>query len=189
MFKSKSQKEFDKKMALKRTLRELSKQANRLNTQKESFINDARDAYSKGLKQQFTLAISGLKIALAQKKKVESMLLNLKITSQLKDISKMTVDFLDQMKSVSKDMIKLTDIKSFEKVSEEFELAMEKFSEQTDQMESFLENTDESFQNSLVNENDIDNNEVMSLIFDGLNVDSKFDTTFEEFKESVMNKK
>ena len=189
MFKSKRQKELEKRMAVKRTIRELSKQIKKLDTQKDSFISQGREAYSKGLKQQFNLAISGLRISLAQKRKVESMLLNLKITSQLKDISKMTVDFLNQMKNVSKDMIKLTDMKAFEKVSSEFEVAMDRFSDQTDHMESFLEDTDTSFQETLVDKDDIHDEEVMALIFDSLEDNQKMDKSFEEFKESVIKQK
>jgi len=189
MFKSKRQKELEKRMAVKRTMRELSKQIKRLDMQKDAFITEGKEAYSKGLKQQFNLAVSGLRISLAQKKKVESMLLNLKITAQLKDISKMTVDFLGQMKAVSKDMIKLTDMKAFQKVSAEFEIAMDRFSDQTDQMESFLEDTDTSFQETLVDKDDINDEEVMSLIFDSLQDGQKTDQSFEEFKESVMKQK
>lgn len=190
MFKSKSQKELEMRMALKKTLREMERQIKKLDDQKESFIKEGKEAYEKGLKQQFSLAVSGLRITMAQKKKVESMLLNLKITAQLKDISQMTVDFLGQMKAVSKEMIKLTNEKAFQKVAADFEFAMDKFSTQTDQMETFLEDSDASFQETMVDSNDINDEEVMSLIFDELKTGGTMkDSSFEAFKNSILNNK
>jgi hypothetical protein len=189
MFRSKSQKDLKKRMLLKKTTREMGKQIRALDNQKEAFIQDGKEAYEKGLKQQFNLAVSGLRITLSQKKKVESMLLNLRITSQLKDISQMTVDFLGQMKSVSKEMIKLTNEKAFQKVAAEFDFAMDRFATQTDQMESFLEDSDTSFQDTMVDQDDINDDEIINLILDGLNRDKAKDSSFEAFKDSVLKNK
>ena len=186
MFKSKKRKEFEKRIALKKTLKALTKQVNKLEVQKNTFIKDGREAYSKGMKQQFNLAVAGLKISLEQKKRVETMLMNLKITSQLKDISKLTVDFLGQMRTVSKDLIKITDVKSFHKVSSDFETALKRFSNQTDNMESFLDDTENEIKEVGTNEGQLESNEAIDLILDGLG-EKQTSQSFSDFKEKVMN--
>lgn len=188
MFKSKKQKEFEKRIAQKRLLKELSNQIKKLDMQKNAFIRDGQEAYSKGMKQQFNLAAAGLRISLNQKKRVETMLMNLKITSQLKDISKVTVDFLKQMKSVSKDLIKITDLKSFDKISNDFEFALRRFSNQTENMENFIDGSEKSIINtdSKINEGDIKDNEAVDLILDSMK-DENINHSFEEFKNKILN--
>lgn len=188
MFKSKKQKEFEKRIAQKRLLKELSNQIKKLDMQKNAFIRDGQEAYSKGMKQQFNLAAAGLRISLNQKKRVETMLMNLKITSQLKDISKVTVDFLKQMKSVSKDLIKITDLKSFDKISNDFEFALRRFSNQTENMENFIDSSEKSIINtdSKINEGDIKDNEAVDLILDSMK-DENINHSFEEFKNKILN--
>jgi hypothetical protein len=188
MFKSKKQKEFEKRIAQKRLLKELSNQIKKLDMQKNAFIRDGQEAYSKGMKQQFNLAAAGLRISLNQKKRVETMLMNLKITSQLKDISKVTVDFLKQMKSVSKDLIKITDLKSFDKISNDFEFALRRFSNQTENMENFMDGSEKSIINtdSKINEGDIKDNEAVDLILDSMK-DENINHSFEEFKNKILN--
>jgi hypothetical protein len=188
MFKSKKQKEFEKRIAQKRLLKELSNQIKKLDMQKNAFIRDGQEAYSKGMKQQFNVAAAGLRISLNQKKRVETMLMNLKITSQLKDISKVTVDFLKQMKSVSKDLIKITDLKSFDKISNDFEFALRRFSNQTENMENFIDSSEKSIINtdSKINEGDIKDNEAVDLILDSMK-DENINHSFEEFKNKILN--
>lgn len=188
MFKTKKQKEFDKRIAQKKLLKELSNQIKKLDMQKNAFIRDGQEAYSKGMKQQFNLAAAGLRISLNQKKRVETMLMNLKITSQLKDISKVTVDFLKQMKSVSKDLIKITDLKSFDKISSDFEFALRRFSSQTENVENFIDDSEKTITdtNSNINEDDIKDNEAVDLILDSMK-DEKINHSFDEFKNKILN--
>ena len=188
MFKTKKQKEFDKRIAQKKLLKELSNQIKKLDMQKNAFIRDGQEAYSKGMKQQFNLAAAGLRISLNQKKRLETMLMNLKITSQLKDISKVTVDFLKQMKSVSKDLIKITDLKSFDKISSDFEFALRRFSSQTENVENFIDDSEKTITNtnSNINEDDIKDNEAVDLILDSMK-DEKINHSFDEFKNKILN--
>ena len=114
------------------------------------------------------------------------MLMNLKITTQLKDISKLTVDFLEQMRTVSKDLIKITDVKSFHKVSSDFEMALKKFSHQTDNMQEFLDTSENEIKEVSENESHIKSNEAIDLILDGLG-EKNHNQSFSDFKEKVMN--
>ena len=188
MFKSRKQKEIEKRIAQKRLIKKLSNQVKILDSKKNSFLKDGADAYSKGMKQQFNLAVAGLRISLNQKKRVESMLMNLKITSQLKDISKLTVDFLKQMKSVSKDLIKITDLKSFDKISNDFDIALKRFNNQTENLENFIDGAEKTISNTenKINNDNISNVEAIDLILDSIKHE-KTNQSFAEFKEKILN--
>ena len=93
-FKSKQQKEIEKKMLIKRTINSMNKQINRLEDQKKVFVEAAKRAKEKNLEAQFNLALSGYKMTLQQQRRAQEMLLNFEITAQMKDVTMMTSEFL-----------------------------------------------------------------------------------------------
>lgn len=145
MFKSKSQKEIEKKMLIRKTINAMNKQIDLLEEQKKVFIEKAKEAKKKGLDSQYNLALTGYKMTLAQQKRAQEMLLNFEITSQMKDMSMMTSQFLGGMSVLSKEMAKLTDSKEFLKVQAEFEKAMAGVETQTEQMDVFMDMSQSSF--------------------------------------------
>lgn len=138
-------KEQKKKMLIKQTINTMNKQIQKLEEQKQSYINAGKEAHQRGLTAQYNLALSGLKMTIAQQKRVYEMKLNFEITSQMKDMAKMTSEFLGGMGSLSKDMIKLTKESDFQKVTKQFAEAMMNVEMQADQMEDFLDETQSSF--------------------------------------------
>lgn len=146
-FKSKQQKEIEKKMLIKRTINSMNKQINRLEDQKQVFIDAAKRAKQKDLDAQFNLALSGYKMTVQQQKRAQEMLLNFEITAQMKDVTMMTSEFLRGMSDISKEMTKLADAKEFAKIQAQFEQAMAAVETQTDQMDNFMEMSQETFYN------------------------------------------
>jgi AraC-like DNA-binding protein len=110
LFKTKAEKEFDKKMAIKKTINEMNKQIEKLEKSEQYFLDVAKKAKEQNLPSQLTLAINALKSTIAQKKKVQEMLLNFQIMTQTKDMLLTTSEFLKGMGSLSKDMAKLCNI-------------------------------------------------------------------------------
>lgn len=147
-FKSKQQKEIEKKMLIKRTINTMNKQINRLEEQKKVFIDAAKRAKEKDLDAQFNLALSGYKMTVQQQKRAQEMLLNFEITAQMKDVTMMTSEFLRGMSSISQEMTKLADAKEFAKIQAQFEAAMMAVETQTDQMDNFMEMSQETFYNA-----------------------------------------
>ncbi len=147
LFKSKQQKEIEKKMLIKRTINTMNKQINRLEEQKQVFIDAAKRAKEKDLDAQFNLALSGYKMTVQQQKRAQEMLLNFEITAQMKDVTMMTSEFLRGMSSISQEMTKLADAKEFAKIQAQFEQAMVAVETQTDQMDNFMEMSQETFYN------------------------------------------
>lgn len=146
-FKSKQQKEIEKKMLIKRTINTMNKQINKLEDQKKVFVEAAKRAKEKDLDAQFNLALSGYKMTVQQQKRAQEMLLNFEITAQMKDVTMMTSEFLKGMSSISKEMTKLADAKEFAKIQAQFEEAMAAVETQTDQMDNFMEMSQETFYN------------------------------------------
>ena len=148
LFKSKQQKEIEKKMLIKRTINTMNKQINKLEEQKKVFIEAAKRAKQKDLDAQFNLALSGYKMTVQQQRRAQEMLLNFEITAQMKDVTMMTSEFLRGMSDISKEMTKLADAKEFAKIQAQFEQAMAAVETQTDQMDNFMEMSQETFYNA-----------------------------------------
>ena len=148
LFKSKQQKELEKKMLIKRTINTMNKQINRLEDQKQVFVDAAKRAKEKDLTAQYNLALSGYKMTVQQQRRAQEMLLNFEITAQMKDVTMMTTEFLRGMSDISKEMTKLANAKEFAKIQSQFETAMAAVETQTDQIDNFMEMSQETFYNA-----------------------------------------
>ncbi|MBR1890538.1 MAG: hypothetical protein IJ817_02490 [Clostridia bacterium] len=135
-------------MLIKRTINAMNKQINKLEEQKQVFIDAARRAKEKDLDAQFNLALSGYKMTVQQQRRAQEMLLNFEITAQMKDVTMMTSEFLHGMSDISREMTKLADAKEFAKIQAQFETAMAAVETQTDQIDNFMEMSQETFYNA-----------------------------------------
>ena len=159
-----SRKEIKKKMLIKQTINSMNKQIQKLEEQKEVYIQAGKQAKQKGLTAQYDLAVSGLRMTIAQQKRVYEMKLNFEITSQMKDMTMMTSEFLKGMGSLSKDMMKLTKEKDFLKVQKQFNEAMTSVEVQTENMENFMDDTQSMFSTSSYVGTEEDKKEIENLI-------------------------
>ncbi len=174
IIKNKQQKEFDKKLALNRTISQMNKQLQKLEARKKEFIEKAKEAKIHGLKNELTLSLSALKSAHTQEKKIREMKINFEVMVSLKDMLQTTSEFLDGMSSLSKDMVKLTDDKQFAQVSKQFAMAMASTEKQQERMEIFLEDSKDSFSNVSATPS-ISDEEIMALIDEEIVQDSSKD--------------
>ena len=173
MFK-KEKKEIEKKMLIRKTINTMNKQIAVLEEQKNVFIEKAKQAKNHGLESQYHLALTGFKMTLTQQKRAQEMLLNFEITSQMKDMTLMTKDFLSGMSVLSKQMAKLANQKEFLKVQEQFEIAMNHAQTQSEQMELFMENSKDSFATASGSYSAADETEIKNLI-EKQNISDEFD--------------
>jgi hypothetical protein len=164
LFKSKAQKEYEKKIVIRKTLTNIQKQINSLEQQKKVYINAAKKAKQLGLKPQYDLAVTGLRMTMAQQKRAQEMQLNYEIFSQMKDMTAMTSDFLQGLSVLSKEMTKLTDQKEFAKVQQQFQKAMQGAQMQTEQMETYLDMSQSEFNSSVTDPNSITDDEIGKLL-------------------------
>ena len=68
-----AKKEIKKKMLIKQTINSMNKQIQKLEEQKKVYIDAGRQAKEQGLSAQYNLAMSGLKMTIAQQKRVYEM--------------------------------------------------------------------------------------------------------------------
>lgn len=164
MARKNSAKETEKKMLIRRTINSMNKQIEKLEEQKKNFLNKAVEAKKKGLTAQCELAITGYRMTLQQQKRAEEMLLNFEITSQMKDMTVMTKEFLGGMSVLSKEMSRLSNDKEFLKVQQQFETAMNKAGEQAERMDLFMEMSTDSFSAAVSGAGKTDDSEIRSLV-------------------------
>ena len=146
LFKTKQERDFEKRAAIRKTLQAMDKQIAQLSDAEKRFIELAKRAKLEGIEDQYRLALSGLRSTMAQKKRVQSMKLNFEIMNQTRDMLSLTGDFLAGMGSLSKDMAKLCDEKQFQAVSRDFQKAMAATQMQEDRIGDFLDNSRDQFE-------------------------------------------
>lgn len=190
LFKSKQQKEIEKKMLIKRTINAMNKQINRLEDQKKVFVDAAKRAKTKGLDAQFTLALSGYKTTVQQQKRAQEMLLNFEITAQMRDVTMMTTEFLRAMGDISREMTKLADAKEFAKIQSQFEQAMTAVETQTDQMDNFMEMSQETFYNQGVDKSgkQMSDEELEKFIMEQVSQDELSSESIDKEMENLKKK-
>ena len=140
-----SKKEIQKRMLIKKTIAEMDKQIQKLEAQKRTYIEAGKLAKQRGLTAQYNLALAGLRMTISQQRRVYEMKLSFEITSQMRDMSQMTSEFLEGMGALSKDMLKLTKEKDFLKVQKQFTEAMVSAEIQTEHIEQFMDQTQSLF--------------------------------------------
>ncbi len=164
LFKTKEEKELEKRMLVRKTMRDIEKHISKLQVQKQKAIESAKQAKIQGSPQQYSLAVSCLRTALAQEKKAKEMLLNFQNTLQMRDLSQMTGEFLKGMSVVSKEMQAITKDMNFAKVQKEFETAMMGVEETTDNIDAMLDSTNDTFSSISSANINIDDAEIEALI-------------------------
>ncbi len=182
-----TKKEIEKRMLIKRTVSEMEKQIQKLEKQKEAYIEMGKQAKQRGLTAQYNLALSGLRMTIAQQRRVYEMKLNFEITSQMKDMTKMTSDFLAGMGSLSKDMMKLTKETDFKKVQQQFEEAMMGVAVQAEQMEEFMEETESSFSTHSAS-SEADNAELEALMTNEASMEGSTESDIEKELDALKKK-
>ena len=161
LFKSKAEKERERRMAVNKAMNELEKRIKKLENQEQVYINAARTTMREALPEQIELAKKALKLTIGEKKRTFAMLVNLKIVSQMKEMSSMTTDFVNALGDIGKS-IAVNTAQDMSKFVGEIQEAMEKVTAQTEEVIDVLEfNQSEvgAFADKLssVDDTDIDN--------------------------------
>lgn len=194
LFKSKAEKDMEKKQLVRKTMRNIEKYISGLQGQKAKAIESAKQAKLQGSKAQYSLALSALKTAMSQEKRAKEMLLNFELTLQMRDLSQMTAGFLDGMSIMSKEMKKITGDMDFGKVQKQFEEAMNGVEQTTDNLDAMLEDTDSAFTAISSANSNIDDKELEDLINTQIlqseqGMDKDIDSEIDYLKKSLSDLK
>jgi hypothetical protein len=162
--RARKRKEAKKKMMFKKIMNNMRRFVKQSERDQEKFIQRAAEAKIKGSSAQLKLAIDGLKMAVARKKKVEEMLLTFEIVLTIKESAELNKGFVDSMYTMSKDMIKIVDSENFEKVATKFEQAMDSIDYQNERTDELLDTTSTSFDNLNEDGSTISDEEIEAII-------------------------
>lgn len=121
---SSEKKRIKEQMLINQAIAAVKKQLTDLESSRKRYIQAAATARANGIASQYALAKNAIRIVTAQKTVVEQMLLNLQISSQIKDVSEMTKSFADGMKILTGSITDTTDSLDFEKVTRQMNKAM-----------------------------------------------------------------
>ena len=163
-FKSKAEKEQERKMLVKKSMKELEKRIAKLKEQEQVYINAARVAIREELPDQIKLATEALKMTRSEEKRTYKMLLNAQIISQMKDMTAMTNEFLGAIQVISKDIANTTTA-DMSKLTSELRNAMDKVSEQTENLGEMLEESQDSVSDFTATNTIVSDDEINALIY------------------------
>lgn len=187
LFKSKEEKMRERKMLVRKSMKELNKRIKNLEDQEEKYIKAAQIAIKEELPDQVRLAKQALKLTIAERKRTYKMLLNAEIISQMKDTAAMTKDFLQAVHVISKDIAGSASA-DMSKISGELKLAMDKVSEQSEELENMLEDTNDDFDDISVESSLVSDDEIDKRIYGGAakeSKDSDIDAELEKLKSQL----
>ena len=159
LFKSKAQKEQERKAKVKQSMRELEKRIQKLRAQEAKYVEMAKVAMREELPDQIKLAEEALRMTISERKRTYKMLLNAQIISQMKDMAGMTNEFLGAIQVLSKDISKGTTA-DMSKLTTELRAAMDKVKDQTENLSELMEDSQDdisefSTDNSLVSDDEL----------------------------------
>lgn len=134
---SRESKSLREKVLINSAIASVKKQIAELEKSREMYIAAAAEARENGIASQYELAKSAIRIVSAQKLAVEQMLLNLQLSSQIKDVSEMTKSFSDGMKMLS-GALSDSNGADFERVTKKVDRAMLSVRLKQDESDGFL---------------------------------------------------
>lgn len=191
LFKSKERKEFEKKQQIRKARNDMQKQIDSLERMKADYKEKAIRAKGLGSESQLKLALSGYKMAAMQQKRIQEMLLNFDLTSQMKDMSQTTSDFLQSMSLFSRDIAKITKNSDFLKVQQEFEFAMSGVEESSERLDDMLETSTQTFDSLSTKSAGDTSKELMDIVNSGAadkenSLDADIDKELARIENSLM---
>ena len=144
LFKSREEKEMERKLAIKRTLNELTKADRSMQKKKDEMLKLAQDAKEKGIEREYITAKNGLKSMMKFQQNVQAVKLRIQIAESMRDVSSVNMKALNTMGAIGKEIGTLMNSANFAKNQAAFEMGMMKMDEMLSQMEGLMEDTDMS---------------------------------------------
>lgn len=164
LFKTKQEKEQERRMLVKQSMKELEKRIRKLKEQEANYVKAAQVAQRENLPRQIQLAKDALKMTVSERKRTMEMLLNAQIISQMRDMSAMTGEFLKAVHNISKSIAGSTS-QDVNKISAELKMAMNKVENQTENLADMLENAQDDVSDYSEGASNVSDEEIDQLIY------------------------
>lgn len=141
LFKSKEEKERERNMAIKKSMRDLEKHIVELEKGEKVFAEAVRVAQEQNLPQQIEKARQGLKESITEKKRTYMMLLDAKMMVQRRDMMARQKTFLGAVKTITKSIFESMKGVNVSKIAAGFDEAIEGAMAQTEEFDSMIDQT------------------------------------------------
>ena len=141
LFKSKEEKERERNMAIKKSMRDLEKHIVELEKGEKVFAEAVRIAQEQNLPQQIEKARQGLKESITEKKRTYMMLLDAKMMVQRRDMMARQKTFLGAVKTITKSIFESMKGVNVSKIAAGFDEAIEGAMAQTEEFDSMIDQT------------------------------------------------
>lgn len=163
LFKSREEKRIERNMEIRRGVNSLQRNIKDLFKHERDYVEKAKRAKKIGDKQQYDFLRRQLKKTAAQKRMRERQLLSIQTAIQIKDQAESDADFAKSMGAVAKSVAEVYGSVDFVKTQKNFEKAMYQAENIQQQMEVFLEMTQEHVmsgevegENEIISDKEID---------------------------------
>lgn len=181
---SSEKKRIKEQMLINQAIAAVKKQLVDLESSRKRYIQAAATARANGIASQYALAKNAIRIVTAQKTVVEQMLLNLQISSQIKDVSEMTKSFADGMKILTGSITDTAESLDFEKVTRQMNNAMVSTQMKQAESDAFLDAASAGFAGFAAT-NGTGEDEIDRLIESQLGGDGSIDADIAELERKL----
>ena len=182
--KTKQEKELEARIAVRQGIRELEKTNKTLEKKKDEMLAFAREAREKGVKQQYAVAVSGLKMIINYQKRSEAMVLQAKMAESMKDLTRISSKFVNLMGAMGKEVAKVAKSTNYAKNQMECEKGMASAEMAMEQLESFMEDAGMGFADVEMSDEELDA-EIEALV--SADVSGKADAEEDALAQKLKN--
>lgn len=138
IFKTKAEKEADMMLLIKRTQSVMQKQIKLLNAQKKVFFEQAAAAKEAGNEDLLCSALAAYRQADTKLNHALKTMAEFDLAAQIKESADATAEFAKTMAVISREMVSLTDEKSYAEIEQGFKKSMENAKIQSAHLEKIM---------------------------------------------------
>lgn len=143
LFKSKAEKEQERKMAVKQAVRDLEKRIEKLKEAEAKYIKMAEIAINEDLPQMLENVKSNIQITRSERKRTYSMLIQTQMLAQMKEMTDSTGEFFNTVRNISK-AVAGTSVADMRKITADLRQAMDNIEQTNEVLTNVIEETNDA---------------------------------------------
>ena len=140
-FKSRAEKEMERKMAIRSTMNELKRCKISMEKKKDEMLRLAVRAKQSGLAREYVTAKTAMMTIMKYSQTLEAIWLRLQIAETMRDMSRASMKAVKSMGAIGKELSDIMNKTNFLKNQAAFEMGSMRMEEMMSQMESMLDST------------------------------------------------
>lgn len=143
LFKSKMEKEQERKMAVKQAVRDLEKRIEKLKEAEAKYLKMAEIAINEDLPQMLENVKSNIQITRSERKRTYSMLIQTQMLAQMKEMTDSTGEFFNTVRNISK-AVAGTNTADMRKITADLRKAMDNIEQTNEVLSNVIEETNDA---------------------------------------------